>query len=71
MANGGKSVLSKDTIHLKQTQSVFENKVIGVLFGGRERRMDKNKAKIRCKLYQLVLSPFKNWINFSDFCLST
>lgn len=36
MANGRKSVLSKDTSHLKQThQYVFESIMIGVLFGGR------------------------------------
>lgn len=36
MANGRKSVLSKDNIHLKQTyQSVFESIMIWVLFGGR------------------------------------
>lgn len=50
MANGRKSVLSKDTIHLKQThQPVFARIVIWVLFGGRRRRMDKPKQK-----YELV-----------------
>ena len=28
--------------------------------------MDKTKAKICCKLYEPVLNPLKNWINFSD-----
>lgn len=70
MANGRKSVLSKDTIHLKQTyQSVFESVMIWVLFGGREGRMYKTKAKICCKLYELELNPFKNWIKFFRLCL--
>lgn len=67
MAHGRKSVLSKDSIHLKQIyQFVFESVMIWVLFGGRGGRMYKTKAKICCKLYELELNPFKNWIKFSD-----
>lgn len=59
MANGRKSVLSKDTALLKQIhQAVFESIVIGILFGWR-RRMDKTKAKICCKLYELVKTPLQ------------
>lgn len=54
MASGRKSVLSKDTIHLKQThQSVFESIMIGVLFGGR------GGGWIRPK--QIYVANYKNW----------
>lgn len=61
MANGRKSVLSKDTIHLKQThQSVFESTMIGVLFGGRGGGWIRLKQKYVANYMNWYEAPLKN-----------